>query len=254
MASRVFLGIAGRLLGHFEDILYPRGTSAQEYLHYYAREFGAIELTDGDLRAVGRQGLEHVLASTPQGFRFSITRHLELERDWDRDVGQLRELVLPLAEARRLGAVVIELPNWFQYAAASRKRLAALCESLRDLPLAIAFHRRDWYRKAVVDGLRQRGVALVSEQTDAPEAAAMPSHAQVTAPFAYFRFMGRHARYHLRRVNQYYEDCRYAPDELAPWAERIASISKWAEVFTMFQHQKDASAVYSARLMRRLLG
>ena len=254
MARRVFLGIAGRPLGRLEDILYPRGSSAEDYLHHYAREFGAIELSDGDLQAVGRHGLDHVLASTPQDFRFAVTRHLELERNWDRDIGQLRDLIGPLVEAGRLGAVVVELPSWFQYADESRKRLAALCDSLRDLPLAIAFHRRDWYRRAVVDGLRKRGVAMVSEQTDVPEASSMPAHAQVTAQFAYFRFMGRHARYHLRRVNQYYEECRYTPEELAPWAERIASISKWAEVFTMFQHQKDASAVYSARLMRRLLG
>ncbi len=254
MTSRVFLGIGGGRLGHFEDILYPRGTAAEDYLKHYAREFGVIELSDGDVRAAGRERLQRLLASTPRGFRFAVTRHLELEHNWDRDVGELRELVQPLAEPGRLGALVVELPSWFHYAAPSRRRLAELCAHLEGLPLAIAFHRRDWYRKPVVEGLRARGVALVSEQTDVPEASAMPSHAQVTGRFAYFRFMGRHARYHLRRVNQYFEECRYTPEELAPWAERIEAISRWAEVFALFRHQDDGSAVYSARLLRRLLG
>ncbi len=85
--------------------------------------------------------------------------------------------------------------GWFQYSQSSRKQLAALCDCLKELPLAIEFNRSDWYRKRVVDGLRVRGVAMVSVQAGA---AAMPAHAQVTAPFSYFRFMGRHIRYHLR--------------------------------------------------------
>ena len=254
MPSKVFLGIAGRLLGRFEDLLYPRGTTGEDYLQHYSREFNTIELSDSDLRAVGRKGVERFLSSTPAGFRFAVSRHLELERNWDGEIAELREMVGPLADARKLGAVIVELPSWFQYAAASRKRLAALCETMKDLPLAISFHRRDWYRKPVVAGLRERGVALVSEETDTPDNAAMPAHAVVTAPFAYFRFMGRHRRHHLRRVNQYYEECRYSPEELAPWADRISSISGWAQVYALFQHRKDASAVYSARLLRRLMG
>jgi len=99
-----------------------------------------------------------------------------------------------------------------------------------------------------------RGVAVASVQTDSPGAAAMPAHAKVTAPFEYFRFMGRQIRYHLRRVNQHYEDCHYTPEKLAPWADRIASTAKWADAYILFQHHQDASDIYSVLLLRQLLG
>jgi uncharacterized protein YecE (DUF72 family) len=82
----------------------------------------------------------------------------------------------------------------------------------------------------------------------------MPAHSEVTAGFAYFRFMGRRTRYHLRRVNQYYEDCRHTPEELALWADHMARILHRADVYVLFQHHQDASDIYSARLLRQLLG
>ena len=106
---------------------------------------------------------------TPPDFRFSVKQHLELEHSWERTVVTMRDLIKPLVEVGKLGAIVAELPSWFQYSQSSRKRLATLCERLRDLPLAIEFNRSDWYRKRVVDGLRARGVAMVSVQTDTPK-------------------------------------------------------------------------------------
>jgi uncharacterized protein YecE (DUF72 family) len=254
MARKVLLGITGRYLAHLEDVLYPRGTSPHDYLSHYAREFSAVELSESDLQSLGPQGIKRCVEVTPPDFRFSIKQHLELEHSWERTVAAMRDLIKPMVQGGRLGAIVAELPSWFQYSQSSRKQLATLCECLKDLPLAIEFNRSDWYRKRVVDRLRTRGVAMVSVQTDLPGAAAMPAHAQVTAPFAYFRFMGRHIRYNLHRVNMYYEDCRYTPEKLAPWADRIASIAKWAHAYVFFQHHQDASDLYSARLFRRLVG
>ena len=254
MARKILLGITGRDLAHLEDLLYPRGTSPHDYLAYYAREFSAVELSESDLQSLGPQEIKRCVEVTPPDFRFSIKQHLELEHSWESTVFMMRDLIKPLVEVGKVGAIVTELPTWFHYSQSARKQLATLCDCLKDLPLAIEFNRNDWYRKSVVDGLRVRGVAMVSVQTDVPGAAAMPAHAHVTAPFAYFRFMGRHIRYHLRRVNQYYEDCRYAPEELASWADRIASIAKWADAYVLFQHHLDASDLYSARLFRRLLG
>jgi uncharacterized protein YecE (DUF72 family) len=169
-------------------------------------------------------------------------------------VAALRTSTGPFTEAGKLGAVVVELPSWFGYSNSSRKQLAALCDSLEDLPLAIEFNRGEWNQKRVIEGLRERCVAMVSVQTHMTSASPMPAHTEVTADFAYFRFMGRKIRYHLRRVNQYYEDCRYTPEELAAWADRIASIAKWADAYVLFQHNQDASDIYSARLLRQLLG
>jgi uncharacterized protein YecE (DUF72 family) len=254
MARKVLLGITGRHLAHLEDVLYPRGTTSHDYLMHYAREFPTVELSESDLQSLGPQGIKRCVEVTPPDFRFSVKQHLEPEHNWDRTVVAMRDLIKPLVEVGKLGAIVAELPSWFQYSQSARKQLATICDSLRDLPLAVEFNRSDWYRKRVVDGLRARGVAMASVQTDSPGAAAMPPHAQVTAPFAYFRFMGRHIRYNLRRVNLYYDDCRYTPEELAPWADRIASIAKWADVYVLFQHHQDTSDLYSARLFRRLLG
>jgi uncharacterized protein YecE (DUF72 family) len=254
VAGRILVGVTGFHVGDFEEILYPRGTSPQDYLSLYAQEFLTVELTEGDLGQLGSEGVERCVKVTPAHFRFAVAQHLELEHSWERAVAELRTSIRPIVETGKLGAVVVELPNWFHYAPSSRKQLAALCDSMQDLPLAIVFNRGDWYRKQVVEGLRKRCVALVSVHTDSLSASSMPPHSEVTATFAYFRFMGRHVRYHLRRVNQYYEDCRYTPGELSSWAERISTIAKWADVYVLFQHHQDASDVYSSRLLRRFLG
>ena len=131
MAQRVLLGITGRYLAHLEDVLYPRGTSPHDYLAHYAREFSVVELSDSDLQSLGPQEITRCVEVTPPAFRFSIRQHLELEHSWERTVVTMRDLIKPLVDAGKLGAVAAELPSWFQYSQSSRKQLAALCDCLR---------------------------------------------------------------------------------------------------------------------------
>ena len=67
-----------------------------------------------NLQELGPEGIGFCVKSTPRKFRFTVTQHLELEHNWERVVSGLQVSIKPLSCADKLGAVVVDLPNWFQ--------------------------------------------------------------------------------------------------------------------------------------------
>ena len=66
--------------------------------------------------------------------------------------------------------MLLQFPHSFKYTPESRSRLATLCGKLAGLPLAVEFRKSDWLKEQVFDGLRQRGVSLVSvDEPDLPK-------------------------------------------------------------------------------------
>ena len=95
-----------------------------------------------------------------------------------------------MVDAGRLAAVLLQFPYSFAYTPESRSRLASLCGKLEGLPLAVEFRKSEWLKEQVFEGLRQRGVSLVSvDEPDLPKL--LPPVTETTGRFGYVRFHGR---------------------------------------------------------------
>ncbi len=177
----------------------------------------------------------------------------EIADSWEQDVARFRDGIRPLADAGRLAAVLLQFPYSFAYTPESRTRLAALCDLMKDLPLAVEFRKSDWLRDPVYDGLRERGAALVSvDEPDLPKL--LKPSTVVTGDFAYVRFHGRNRTNWWTGDNVTRYDYLYRREELEEWVERIRTILERARMAMLFfNNHRRGMAAQNAIEMRGLL-
>ena len=182
--ARILIGTSGYSYDDWVGPVYPEGTPKSEFLPFYARQFPVVELNFSYYQQPGARVLGAMVEATPDGFLFALKAHRsmthEITETWEKDIAAFREGIRPLIEARRLAAVLLQFPYSFGYTPESRVRLADLCARLEGLPLAVEFRKSDWMQQRVREGLRERGVALVS--VDEPRLPRLPEpSAEITA-------------------------------------------------------------------------
>jgi uncharacterized protein YecE (DUF72 family) len=159
--------------------------------------------------------------------------HLEegaLEEAWVRFEWALR----PLREAGKLGAVLLQYPEWFTSKHANREELAAIRERWTDLPVAVEFRSPTW----LAPGDRDRTLGLLGDHhlalvvVDAPAASKLETVAEVTDPgLAVVRFHGRNGDTWKKPGTSAAERFQYlySAAELRPWATRLRTLGDRAE-------------------------
>ena len=108
---------------------------------------------------------------------------------------RFRYAIQPLYESGKLGAVLMQYPEWFTAKRANRTELAAIRERWPDLPICVEFRSPTWLatsddRDRTLGILRDLRLALVV--VDAPVVSKLPTVVEVTDPdLAVVRFHGR---------------------------------------------------------------
>jgi uncharacterized protein YecE (DUF72 family) len=255
--ARILIGTSGYSYDDWVGPLYPPGTPKSGFLSLYAREFPIVELNFSYYAQPSPRTLQRMVENTPEGFLFSLKAHRsmthEISDTWEKDVAVFREGIQPLVEAGRLSAVLLQFPYSFAYTPESRQRLAALCDRLSGLPLAVEFRKSEWQKDAVLEGLRRRSIALVSvDEPDLPRL--LKPTTEVTADLSYIRFHGRNKENWWAGDNASRYDYLYSREELIPWVQRIKEILHRARVLLLFfNNHARGRAVQNAREMREIL-
>jgi uncharacterized protein YecE (DUF72 family) len=272
---------------------YPRTTmSAAERLGFYAARFPLVEADSTYYRPPSRQLTEGWVDRTPAGFRMNLKayslmtghptkpdtlwpdirdrldpeaadkrnvypHHLPddaVDEVWDRFVDAAR----PLAEAGKLGAVLLQYPQWFTPKRANRDELARARERLGGLPACVELRSPRWFgpddRDRTVGWLADHDLALVV--VDAPAASDLPVVPAVTAEVAVVRFHGRNDDTWGSRAATAAERFRYLYDrrELRPWVKRIRSLAdEAAEVHVLMNNCYEDYGVRNAADVNDLL-
>jgi uncharacterized protein YecE (DUF72 family) len=229
-------------------------------LSAYARVFSTTELNYTWYTMPRAPAVERMLTQVPDGFRFAakLNRTLTHEVDasqWRSQAARYREGVAPLVLARRLAAILVQLPPGFDRSRRHRRYLADLLEALEGLPLAVEFRHASWAQDRVFAELERRRVALVA--VDVPALPGLfPSLDVVTQPeLFYIRFHGRNARGWRSGNMQQQFDYDYSDAELAEWTDgRIGSMGRRARRGLIFfnNHVRGQAPANARRLMDRL--
>jgi uncharacterized protein YecE (DUF72 family) len=128
------------------------------------------------------------------GKRNVYAAHLDddaVEEAWQRFGAALS----PLQEAGKLGAVLMQYPEWFTAKKSNRAELAAIRDRWDDLPVCVEFRSPTWLteeddRARTLGALGELGLALVV--VDAPATSKLHPVVEVTNPdLAVVRFHGR---------------------------------------------------------------
>ena len=239
----------------------PRGF---DRLSYLARWFATVEVNATFYRpfpaGVAARGAER--AAVRPGFRFAVKlwRRFTHERGepWTADdVTQARAVPDRLAEARMLGAALLQFPWSFKRTDANEEWLRALFGAFGGLPLVVEVRHASWDAPEVYAELAGEGVGFVNVDQPLFRRSLRPS-AVVTAPVAYVRVHGRNWRDWFRRSaprDRRY-DYLYTSEELVPWAERVQALAGSArapDVYVVTNNHFRGQAPANAKMLEAMV-
>ncbi|HET9075658.1 MAG TPA: DUF72 domain-containing protein [Acidimicrobiales bacterium] len=150
---------------------------------------------------------------------------------WARFLYALR----PLADAGKLGTVLMQYPEWFTAKKDNRAELSAIRDRWEDVPVCVEFRSPTWLeaerdRDRTLGLLRDLGLALVV--VDAPPASGLPTVEEVTVKdLAVVRFHGRNDDTWKGRTRTAAERFRYlySKPELEAWAPKLRDLAQRAD-------------------------
>ncbi len=161
--------------GTWNGIFYPprkgRASSVKGFdeLSYYAEHFDTVEVNSSFYGPPRPEVSRAWVERTPSNFEFSLKLHqqfthpkmyqkaalgdlpdaspealAELSRVTEADVSRFKDGLDPIANARKLGALLAQFPPSFHDTPANREYLAWLLRTFRDYPTAVELRHRTW--------------------------------------------------------------------------------------------------------------
>jgi uncharacterized protein YecE (DUF72 family) len=231
--SQIYAGTSGFAYDTWKPDFYPADLSSKKYLSCYAQRLNSVEINYTYRRLPSASTLEGWVEKTPATFMFVLKAHEKLTHIFRLKKNEFTQVFFkaidPLRSARRLGAVLFQLPPNMKV---DVDLLAAFLEETpADLRMTFEFRHPSWLVEPVYEVLEKRGVALCfaeSEKLVVPE--------RVTADFVYFR---------LRKEN-------YTVEERAEIRKKVDGfLEAGKDVMVFFKHEDTpAGALYAEELVK----
>jgi uncharacterized protein YecE (DUF72 family) len=274
--------------GTWNGVFYPasRGRSKMfDELSFYAAHFNTVEVNStfyGQPRAEVTRGWAD---RTPGGFEFSVKlyqkfTHPELYRkrvasalpggeqndDLANAIGQanaadldeFRRGIEPLANARKLGALLAQFPASFKDSEASRDSLGRLLRAFAGYPVAVELRHRSWSDRIAetLELLNEFGAAWV--QIDEPKFrfSIRQNYLPNIKGFYYMRLHGRNADQwwrHDKSEDRY--NYLYSNDELKEFSETAGAVRRLVKKTYLYTNNHfSAKSIANAVMIKKQLG
>ncbi len=270
--------------GTWNGLFYPPrgrgGFKAADELRYYAAHFDTVEVNSTFYRPPSPAATRRWADQTPAAFQFSVKLYQKfthpgmvgrgvpaarpapgearpLPDPMPADLDEFRSGVAPLAEAGKLGVVLVQFPAGFRADAGSRDYLGRLTRWFADYPLAVELRHRSWSddQDATDTLLRAVGAALV--QIDEPKfrfSIRQDREPNVRSHY-YVRLHGRNAAQwwtHDSPDDRY--NYLYSAQELRPVAETVKRVSRSVgKTYLYLNNHYSAKAVVNATVLKQML-
>jgi uncharacterized protein YecE (DUF72 family) len=249
---------------------YPPGTStAEARLRFYASQFPIVEV-DASYYYLPREEQAGLWVDrTPPDFVFNIkafslltghpTQRKAIPQDLEDEIDpehrdakrvyrnhlsshaldelwkRFHDALLPLDSAGKLGAVLMQYPEWFTPKHDNREELRQLRERLPGYQLCVEFRNRTWLeerdREHTLETLAKEGLSLVCVDMPQGFRSSLPPLAEVTTPeLAVVRFHGRDPEAWKHKGPTATPRFRYLykEQELREWVPRIEHLAEGA--------------------------
>ncbi len=234
MTNKIRVGPAGWLYKDWEGVVYPQKPGAKfDPLAYLSRFFDTIEINSSFYRspsATSAKAWARRVADNPD---FSFTAKLHRVFTHERgeatndDEKTFREGIDPLAEAGKLGALLLQFPWSFKNTDEERAYMIKLINRFKDYPLIIEVRHASWNNPAIYEELEKREVGICNIDQPIFKKSIRPS-ALTTSPLGYVRLHGRNYQNWFREeaVRDERYNYLYSAEELEPWIVRVKELAK----------------------------
>lgn len=254
----IYIGTSGFSYEDWKGVFYPPKMTSKDFLEFYAGHYNALELNFTYYRMPEPEQARQMLAKSGERLEFVIKAHREMtheisERSLEEAVPSFLKGISPFISADRLGGILLQFPQSFDYDTEQRVYLKSLIESLLPCPLFVEFRRKSWLRDSVYKTLRDMGVGLVCVD-EPPLPSLIPPMATHTSDASYIRFHGRNMKnwYGTNARERY--DYLYSEEELKEWVPKIKTLSEETKkLFIFFNNHAKAQAVTNTKMLIKLI-
>ncbi len=233
----ILVGPAGWSYADWRGRVYPEGAGSRfDTLALVAKYFDTVEINSSFYHPptpeTARSWLRRIAHNPQFVFTAKLYRTFTHERGKATadDEQAFREGIDPLAEAGKLGAVLIQFPWSFKNDREERSYLNELAERFKAYPLVVELRHESWNNPRILQTLEDLGVGLCD--IDQPLFAnSIKPAAEVTSSIGYIRLHGRNYQNWFREEANVVEryDYLYSRDELDPWVNRIKEVAQKAK-------------------------
>jgi uncharacterized protein YecE (DUF72 family) len=260
MEHQIRIGPAGWSYKDWEGTVYPPHGSKFDHLAYLASFFDTIEINSPFYRIpppTHAKSWVRRVADNPS-FKFTTKVFRGFTHDdaslADADVTAFRNYLDPLADANRLGAVLLQYPWSFKNSEESRDKLSALFTAFDGYPLALEVRHSTFQNEEFLQFLNEHDVAWVNVDQPLFHDSVKPSDA-MTGPLAYARLHGRNYEKwfaHGETWERY--NYLYSKEELEPWVSRIQTMASAKETYVVTNNHFRGQAIVNAVELEESLG
>ncbi len=229
MTAQIHVGTSAFTAAGWEGTFYPKGLKRAEYLAYYAKRFGTVEVDSTFYRTPSRSTVRGWYNKTPKDFIFAakVPREITHEKVLESCDAELNEFISTMELlGEKLGPLLLQFGYFNSSAFATVEDfLARLVPFLDKLPkghkFAVEIRNKHWLVPRFAETLRKRGVALaLIDQGWMPRPAEWFARMDpITAGFSYVRWLG---------------DRKEIEEQTKTWSktivERKEELSEWAKV------------------------
>jgi len=254
------VGPAGWSYKDWEGIVYPPHRGRFDELSYLASFFDTIEINSPFYRIpppthskswVRRVAHNDQFKFTTKIYKGFTHENAELQRG---DVDAFRAYLDPLADADRLGAVLLQFPWSFKDSPESREKLTTLFRQLAGYPLALEVRHATFQNDGFIEFIGEHGVSWVNVDQPLFHESVKPA-ATVTGPVGYARLHGRNYEKwfaHAESWERY--NYLYTKEELEPWVGRIEEMAQNKDTYVITNNHFRGQAIVNAVDLKRELG
>lgn len=254
------MGTCGYAYADWLETFYPATIRRTEMLRYYARCFTAVEVDASYYALLSEKTIERMIENTPAGFHFcfkvprTITHSTELERGGaSTDAHAFVSSVMPALNARKFACALLQFPNGFRPGDTNRAYVRRVVEMLQPLTLVAEFRNSEWQDGQTHRMLRELGVGWCNVDMPAHKSL-LHAGSDVTSALGYVRFHGRNAAQWWKGDNTSRYDYDYRPEELEPWAQRIAELNAQVPAtYAFFNNHARGNAPRNAEMFFQML-
>lgn len=241
------IGCSGWAYDFWVGPFYPPGSRPRDYLKLYSSVFDVVEVDSSFYRIPPRSMVAGWAANTPDDFRFTakfpkrITHDHKL-RDIERPLGWFYSAFDELAS--KLDGFVIQMPPSLRYDR-DLEAFQAFLDLLRDdVPHAVEFRHKSWFRDELYGLLGSHNVSLAWSETQY-----LSTPPIVTGDLIYIRFIGDRSLTELGTLQ------RDRTEEMRRWLGNVSeAVEEVRRGYIFFNNHYAGFGPGSINEFRRLAG
>ena len=236
--GRIRVGTSGWSYEDWRGIVYPEHPRPRDELRFLAGFVDALEVNSSFYRPPTAATTESWLRRTADlpDFRFTFKLHQRFTHQraavWTKvEAEEYRQGLQPVAEAGRLGAVLMQFPWSFRYLPENADWLKRLADMLRPWPLVAEVRHDSWLADEAAALLAELELTMAS--IDQPQLEnCIPPCGKAQGPLAYVRLHGRNSRHWWGEQMSSHEryNYLYSDSELDEWVDRIRGLARQSQI------------------------